>query len=181
MRGILRAVVLLALVAGLSVVDRTYSCVPGRVKAPLSFRHVPGFVVGVSRGGHADDPYPGVAVVGSHRPGGTELSPTIGVNTDTGLYVRSARCRRVHARVPLTGKGLGPAVVGDGNETCYREGRILVRVRLLQDPGTRKVSLAMLAVRTHDVSRRPLAFALVTGGTVTPTARLWPSSRCRRD
>lgn len=172
---------LLALVAGLAIVDRTYSCEPGRVKAPLSFRHVPGFVVGAARGGHADDPYPGVAVVGSHKPGGTDLAPLIGVNTDTGLYVRRARCRRVGATIPLSGKGLRPALVGEGNETCYGRGRILVRIRLVEYPGTKKVSAATVAVRTHDRVRRALAFVLVTGGTAAPTARLWPSPRCRSD
>ena len=188
-----------------TVVDRTLLCAAARER-PLDVREI-SVTAGPrteSNEGSRWNGSAGASVATGNRPAFPLVSLDTGIGAGaafagrSGIWINTARCRRVRDSIPLAPRGLpGPPVAFSAGYECRGVGRrVLVRVRARFTAPTRwvptafrspdypvergmktrgRISEASVAVRTER-SRRPLSYAALDGAT--GTSRLYVAAAC---
>jgi hypothetical protein len=145
-----------------STIDKTYSC---RVRR----QHYVDFYASPTLPPVDNQPQPGVLNLTTgarieQQGGAVVMVAQVGVEAvKNSLRIDTSSCRRVKQQIPLTRKGLpGPAILatpsifGHINERCTTTARVLFRLRLSSK--NHVPAHALLAVRSDDAKKRPIAF-----------------------
>ena len=158
-----------------AVLDRTFTCRTARVRLPGSVNGKPGFYVEASKGGSPPHAYAGGIRISTEDLPVEGSVALAGFDTDKGIYMLRARCSVSSTVLPLTPKGLpGPASPFGLSHSCPEAGPVLVRMRIREDPLSRRVTDGSLVVATA-AGRKPFAFASLVANR---SVRGWISPDC---